>query len=71
MIDLNHQPSAFETAGKIARGLWVTLFALLLTFIVGGIIWAFAGTTYTVVIFALAIGLFVVLPLSAARRQRR
>lgn len=58
-------------AWKIFSGLWLALFGILLTFIVGVIIWAVAGPTEAIIIFVVAFALFGVLPVYAARRGRR
>lgn len=50
---------------RLAGALWLTLFAVLVTFIVGVIIWAVAGPTVAILIFAAALVLFVWLPLKA------
>lgn len=49
-------------AGRLASAVWVTLFALLLTFIMGVVVWAVAGPTLALVIFACEFVLFVWLP---------
>jgi len=52
---------------KLAGAIWLTLFAITLTFVMGVVVWAFAGPTMATVIFVAAILLFVVLPARARR----
>lgn len=52
---------------KLAGAIWLTLFAILLTFIMGVVVWAFAGPTMAIAIFLAAVLLFVVLPARARR----
>lgn len=55
-------------AGKVAAAVWVTLFGLLLTFIMGVIVWAVAGPLLAIVIFAAVFVLFVWLPYRTTKR---
>ena len=52
---------------NVAGMVWLTLFGILLTFVMGMVVWAFAGPTMAIVIFGAAVLLFVVVP-AAARR---
>lgn len=57
--------------GRLAAAIWVALFGLLLTFVMGVIVWAVAGPTLAVLIFAGAVILFVWLPARATRTTKR
>lgn len=48
--------------GVIANAIWLALFGILLTFVMGVIVWALAGPTMSLIIFAVALILFVWLP---------
>ena len=53
------QPSPFDRGVKLASGVWMLLFGILLLFVVGVIVWALAGP----VAFAAVAVLVVALPL--------
>ena len=55
---------------RIAGAIWVALFGILLTFVMGVIVWAVAGPTLALVIYAGAILLFVVLPYRLSRTTK-
>ena len=54
---------------KLAGMIWLALFGVTLTFIMGVIVWALAGPTEAVAIFAAAVLLFVALPAYLARHR--
>ena len=56
------------TASKLIGALWLTLFGLLLTFLMGVVVWAVAGPTLAIVIFAIVLVVFVWFPLAARKR---
>lgn len=54
---------------RIAGAIWVTLFGVLLTFVMGVIVWAVAGPVLAILIYVAAIVLFIVLPFKLRGRN--
>lgn len=57
--------------GRVAAAVWVALFGILLTFVMGVIVWAVAGPTLAILIFAAVLILFVWLPARMRRTTKR
>ena len=47
---------------NLAAGIWLALFGILATFIMGVVVWALAGATEAIIVYAAVVLLFVWLP---------
>ena len=53
---------------KLAWAIWTTLFGVLLTFVMGVIVWSLVGPVFALIIYAAAVFLFVWIPYRTTKR---